>query len=109
MVKVELLGRATGDAVVGEVGKYRTARVCLVCQTDRKDEKGERIPDFYNVTFWNSMADRGARIAKGQRVYVAGKLSQRLYNRSDGTGAVSMDVNATDLEFIDYQRKEESK
>lgn len=109
MVKVELLGRVTADATVGEVGKYRTAKVRLACVTDRKTENGERITDFYNVTFWNSLADRGARLLKGQRVCVAGNLFQRPYNRADGSTAISMDVNASDLEFIDYQRKEEAQ
>lgn len=56
---------------------------------------------WYSVTLWRKQAEVGAQyLRKGSSVFVRGDFTPREYEKSDGTRAVSYDVNATELQFM---------
>lgn len=64
----------------------------------------ERITEWFNVTCFGKLAEVYANIvAKGNRVYVEGRLQSRKYTRNDGTPGFSMDVIANELHVFARQ------
>ena len=69
----------------------------------RKDRSGE----FQDVTTWFSVSVWGNRaesvnqyLSKGKLVYLEGRLTQREYQDRDGNSRTSLDVNASEIQFI---------
>ena len=69
----------------------------------RKDRSGEMqdVTTWFRVTVWRRQAElAGQYLAKGRQVYVEGRLVQREYQDRDGNTRYSLEVTATDLQFI---------
>jgi len=69
----------------------------------RKDKSGEYqdITTWFNVSLWGSKAEATNQyLNKGKLVFVEGRLTQREYQDRDGNTRTSLDVNASDLQFI---------
>lgn len=57
--------------------------------------------DFFRVTAWRELAETCAKfLAKGRKVAVVGGVSQNTYTAQDGTQRASMEVTATEVEFL---------
>ena len=69
----------------------------------RRDAQGNQPEqtDFFRVSAWRQLGENCAKyLAKGRKVAVVGSVSVRTYQASDGTTRASMEVNATDVEFL---------
>ena len=69
----------------------------------RKDRSGEfqDVTTWFNVSLWGNRAETaGQYLTKGKLVYIEGRLTQREYQDRDGNTRTSLDVNATELQFI---------
>jgi len=69
----------------------------------RKDRSGELqdITTWFRVTVWRKQAElAGQYLAKGKQVYVEGRLIQREWQDRDGVTRYSLDVTASDVQFI---------
>ena len=69
----------------------------------RRDAQGNQAEqtDFFRVTAWRQLGENCAKfLSKGRKVAVIGPVSVRTYQASDGTTRASMEVNATDVEFL---------
>ena len=69
----------------------------------RKDRSGEfqDITTWFNVSLWGSRAEATNQyLSKGKLVYIEGRLTQREYQDRDGNTRTSLDVNASDLQFV---------
>ncbi len=69
----------------------------------RKDKSGEYqdITTWFNVSLWGNRAETTSQyLSKGKLVYIEGRLTQREYQDRDGNTRTSLDVNASDLQFI---------
>ena len=69
----------------------------------RKDRSGEfqDITTWFNVSLWGSRAEATNQyLSKGKLVYIEGRLTQREYQDRDGKTRTSLDVNASDLQFV---------
>ena len=69
----------------------------------RKDRSGEfqDITTWFRVTVWRKQAElAGQYLAKGRQVYVEGRLIQREYQDRDGNTRYSLEVTASDVQFI---------
>lgn len=69
----------------------------------RKDRAGEYqdITTWFNVSVWGSRAESTSQyLSKGKLVYLEGRLTQREYQDRDGNTRMSLDVNASDLQFV---------
>ncbi|HOF94385.1 MAG TPA: single-stranded DNA-binding protein [Clostridia bacterium] len=62
---------------------------------------GERQTDFFRVSAWRQLGETCQKyLAKGRKVAVVGELQPRLYEASDGTTRLSLEVNADEVEFL---------
>jgi single-strand DNA-binding protein len=76
----------------------------------RKDKTGEMQDQttWFKVTLWNRQAETAAQyLQKGRPVYIEGRLRVEEYTDRDGKQRHSLEVNATDMQFIGGGRGEE--
>lgn len=69
----------------------------------RKDKSGEfqDVTTWFNVSVWGNRAEQTSQyLSKGKLVYIEGRLTQREYQDRDGNTRTSLDVNASDLQFV---------
>ena len=99
--------------IVGHLGKdpeirYMTdgTAVCnfSVATTEkRKDRSGEmqEVTLWFRVSVWGKQADAANQyLSKGRQVYIEGRLSQQEYTDKDGNRRTSLEVRATDVQFL---------
>ena len=74
--KVELLGRVGTDPEM-QYTPGGTAVTKLRLATDRYRKEGEDATDWHNIVCWSNTAEAvNQYVAKGDRIYVAGRLVQ---------------------------------
>ena len=100
MNKVLLIGNLTRDPELSE-----TSGGVAVCRfgiaVNRYSANEERQADFYNVTVFRKLAETVARFTKkGHKIAICGDIQLRQYEGSDGTRRLSVDVVASDIEFL---------
>ena len=65
----------------------------------RRDEQD--VADYFNVSAWRELGENCAKyLAKGRKVCVIGPVSNRVYQRSDGSYGASMEIQASEVEFL---------
>ena len=74
-----------------------------VNRRQRRDAQNNGQPeaDFFRVSAWRQLGENCAKyLAKGRKVAVVGSVSVRTYQANDGTTRATLEVNATDVEFL---------
>jgi single-strand DNA-binding protein len=75
-----------------------------VATTERKKDRSGEFQDvttWFNVSLWGNRAEATTQyLGKGKLVYIEGRLTQREYQDRDGNTRTSLDVNASDLQFV---------
>lgn len=69
----------------------------------RKDRSGETQEStiWFKINVWGKQADAANQyLTKGRQVYVEGRLSQQEYTDRDGNRRTSLEVRATDVQFL---------
>ena len=65
------------------------------------DGQKQEETDWFRVSVWGKMAETCNQfLQKGKQVYVEGRLHARLFDKSDGTKGLSLDVRADDVKFL---------
>src|SRR3712207_716551 len=103
--------------VVGNLGRDPemrfTAQGTPVCtftvatNERRKDRAGEQqdITTWFRVTVWGKQAETVSKyLTKGRSVYVEGRLHVEEWTDKEGKTRHTLEVNATDVQFIDSGR-----
>ena len=102
--RVDLLGRVGTDPEM----KYTQGGIAytqLRLATDRRRQNGETTADWHTVVCWDKLAEAvNEYVGKGQRVYVAGRLAQRIWEGEDGQRRYSTEVHASEVVFLDSSR-----
>lgn len=66
---------------------------------NRRDKDGNA--DFFRVSAWNSLGENCQRyLDKGKKVAVSGRVSVSTYKASDGEVRATLEVMASDVEFL---------
>ena len=99
--------------IVGNLGRdpelRYTAQGTPVCSFSmatnerRKDKNGEMQDHttWFRVTLWNRLAETASQyLQKGRQVYIEGRLRVEEYTDRDGKPRHSLEVFATDMQFI---------
>lgn len=104
-----LIGNLTRD-----VEKSRTSSDVEICRfniavnRDYKNEKGERITDFFNITTFRKTAELcGKYLKKGSKVAIVGRLQNRTYEDKEGVKRTVTDIVADEVEFLSSNQTEE--
>ena len=99
--KVELLGRVGTDPEM----KYTpngTAVTQLRLATDRRRQDGNTTADWHTVICWSKQAEAvNNYVAKGNRIYVAGRLVQNAWENGDGERRSRTEIHASEVVFLD--------
>ena len=106
--------------IVGNLGRDPELRytpqgsaVCnfSVATNEKKRDKAGDMQDvttWFRVTLWNKQAENASKyLTKGSPVYVEGRLCIEEWTDKDGNNRFTLEVNATDMQFISAGRGEE--
>lgn len=121
LTKEEFIMSFNKVIIVGNLGKDPELRytpqgnaVCnfsVATNEKRRDRSGEMqdITLWFRVTLWGKQAETASKyLTKGSPVYVEGRLRVEEWTDRDGKNRFTLDVNATDLQFINAGRGDES-
>lgn len=82
----------------------------IAVKNDFKNKDGNYDSQFINIVVWNNQAEYLAKYAaKGSKVLVEGRLTNRSYDKQDGTKAYITEVVVEKLELLGMAKKEETK
>ena len=99
--RVELLGRVGKDPEMRYTSNG-TAVTNLSLATDRQRKDGESTTDWHRVVCWAKLAETiNQYVAKGDRLYVTGRLVYDSYEGEDGQRRYYTEVHARDVVFLD--------
>ena len=98
MNKIIIIGNLTGDPAI------RTTRdgisVCdftVAVNGRRKEDPAQ----FFRVSVWRQLGENCHKyLAKGRKVCVTGAVSAHTYQGNDGATRVSLDIQASEVEFL---------
>lgn len=77
----------------------------------KKDRSGESqdITTWFKINIWGRQAEVASQyLSKGKQVYVEGRLTQQEYTDRDGNRRTSLEVRATDFQFLGTRGDESS-
>ena len=99
--KVELLGRVgTEPEMQYTPGGTPVTKLRLATDRYRKDAEDET--DWHNIVCWGGTAEAvNQYVAKGQRIYVAGRLVQNSWEGDDGQRRHRTEIHSSEVVFLD--------
>lgn len=99
--------------IVGNLGRDPELRytpqgtaVCSfsVATSEKRKDKGGDLQDlttWFRITMWGKQAETASKyLTKGKPVYIEGRLRIEEWTDRDGNNRQSLEVNATDMQFI---------
>ena len=99
--KVELLGRVGTDPEMTYT-PGGTAITKLRLATDRRRQDGQVEADWHTIVCWSKQAEAvNNYVAKGNRIYVAGRLVQNAWENGDGERRSRTEIHASEVVFLD--------
>ncbi|MBQ6400291.1 MAG: single-stranded DNA-binding protein [Clostridia bacterium] len=111
MNRLTIIGNLTNDPELRTTPSGDT--VCsfgvAVNRRGRRDAQGnpQEQTDFFRVSAWRQQGENCAKyLSKGRKVAVVGPVTARAYQANDGTLRASMEINATDVEFLSSRNDE---
>lgn len=109
--KVYFIGNVTKDPTLSEAPSgAAVCRFSIAVNRDYKNENGERIADFFNITVWRNQAEVcGKFLKKGSKVAIVGSLQNRTYEDKDGIKRTVTDIIASEVEFLSSVTEEKPK
>lgn len=106
--------------VVGNLGRDPELRytpqgnaVCnfsMATNEKRRDKSGESqdITTWFRITLWGKQAENASKyLTKGSSVYIEGRLRVEEWSDRDGKNRYTLDVHATDMQFLGGSRSDE--
>lgn len=99
MQKIFIVGNLTSDPEIRitQSGK----KVCTFGVAVNRRRSGQQEADFFRVSAWEKLGENcKAYLAKGRKVCVVGEVSVHAYVTTDGQARGSLEVMATDVEFL---------
>ncbi len=104
MNKIMLIGNLGRDPEMNYTPDgTAVARFSLAVNRITKSATGERQEEteWFNITAWRQLAERcSTYLKKGQKVFIEGRLTTRKYTDKNGVERMSVDVIASDMEFL---------
>lgn len=101
MNKLTIIGNLCNDPTSRTTSEGKDVCDFSVAVNRKKKIQGQPEADFFRVSAWGKLGENCQKyLAKGRKVAVVGSVSVRTYQANDGTTRASMDVSATDVEFL---------
>lgn len=108
MNKVFLIGNLTKDPELSTVGANNSS-VCKFGLAVNRRVNGNQETDFYNITVWRGLGENCSKfLKKGSKIAVCGDISHRNYKDKDDVNHLIVEVNASDIEFLNTKNNNET-
>ena len=110
MNRIEIIGRLTKDVELNTTNNgVSVAKFGIAVNRKFKDENGESVADFFNVVAWRGLGENIHKYCKkGSKVFIAGELQNRSWDKEDGTKAYITEIVANECEFLDTKNNDNS-
>lgn len=102
--KIMLIGNLGKDPVLNVTADGTpVVNFSLAVNRSTKTQSGEKKEsEWFNIVAWRQLAELTERyLHKGSKVYVEGRLTQRKYTDKQGVERTAVEVQATDVQFLD--------
>jgi single-strand DNA-binding protein len=104
MNKIMLIGNLGRDPEMNVTSDGTPfTRFSLAVNRRTKTSSGERKEetDWFNVVAWRQLAEVcNTYLQKGSKIYIEGRLTQRKYTDKNGVERTTVEVVASDVEFL---------
>lgn len=109
MNRAEFIGRITRDIELTTTSTgVSLAKFGIAVDRKFKDADGNKLTDFFNVVAWRGLAETINKYCKkGSKIFIAGELQNRSWDKEDGTKAYITEIIANDCEFLDSKKDSE--
>ena len=107
--KITIVGHLGRDPVLRYTPQGNAVCDFSVATSERRSGGGEAqdITTWFKITLWGKQAEVANQyLAKGKQVYIEGRLRQSEYTDREGMKRTSLEVNATDIQFIGVRGEE---
>jgi single-strand DNA-binding protein len=102
--KITIVGYLGRDPVIRYTPQGTAVCNISVATTERRKNVAGESEDhitWFRVTLWNRQAELANEyLAKGRQVYIEGRLRQEEYTDREGNKRVSLEVNASEMQFL---------
>lgn len=98
--RVTLIGSLIKDPEIKVIQSgSRFTKFTMATNEFYKDKTGEwkELTDWHYVTCWDYVADKAAKISKGSKIYVEGKIKTRSYQDKDGVTKYVTEILASTI------------
>jgi len=108
MQKFMCIGRLTKDVELNTTNNgVSVAKFGIAVNRKFKDENGESVADFFNVVAWRGLGENIHKYCKkGSKVFIAGELQNRSWDKEDGTKVYITEIVANECEFLDSKNND---
>lgn len=110
MLEATAIGNLTSDPTTRTLNNGNT--LCsfgLACRTSQRDDSGQPVTEFIQVAVFGRQGENAAKyLRKGSKACVTGGLYTRVYNAKDGTARTSVQLTASNLEFLSARPESEA-
>ena len=103
MQKFMCIGRLTKDVELNTTTNgVSVAKFSIAVNRRFKNENGESEADFFNVVAWRGLGENIHKYCKkGSKVFIAGEVQNRSWDKEDGTKGYVTEIIANECEFLD--------
>ncbi len=110
--KIMLIGNLGRDPEMNVTGDGTPfTRFSLAVNRRTKSSTGERNEEteWFNIVAWRQLAETcNTYLHKGSKVYIEGRLTQRKYTDKNGVERTTVEVVASDVEFLSGKERPSS-
>ncbi len=102
MNKIFVRGNLIADPMMRDVEvKGATKKRCsFAVASNYRNKANTEETIIFNVTVWESVADRCAFLRKGSKVFIIGRLKEREYTDKEGNARKSFELVVESIDFI---------
>lgn len=98
---LNIIGNLTRDPESRQVGDKTVCNFTVAVNRRQKDKDGNNVADFFRISAWGKIGETCQKyLTKGRKVGVTGNVSVHPYAGQDGTPKASLEVFASDVEFL---------
>lgn len=101
MNRLTIIGNLTNDPELRTTQAGDSVCTFTVAVNRPKKNGQDNGADFFRVTAWRALGENCKKyLLKGKKVAVVGAVSLNTYTKNNGEAGASLEVTATDVEFL---------
>lgn len=106
--KITIVGHLGRDPVLRYTPQGTAVCDFSVATTERRSGgDSQDLTTWFKITLWGKQAEVANQyLSKGKQVYIEGRLRQAEYTDREGQKRTSLEVNATDIQFLGTRGEE---